>query len=77
MGWRLYEISTITMVTDTIGIINFNPPLREAILDGTELDFDRPRCTMKLVNSSAMDLNITTWPFSLATVKFIESKYAV
>jgi hypothetical protein len=76
MGWRIYEISTITMFTAINGRINFNPPLREAVDDGTRLEFDRPRCLMKLASPAAMDLNVTTYPFSLVGVKFIESKYA-
>ena len=28
------------------------------------------------MGGTAMDLNVTTWPFSLASVKFIEAKYA-
>jgi hypothetical protein len=70
-GWRLYEIATVTD-----NVITFNPPLREAIVDGDRLEFDRPRCLMKLASSSAMDLNNTTYPFSLASVVFVETKYA-
>lgn len=70
-GWRIYEIATVSGNT-----ITFNPPLREAVTDGTAIEFDRPRCLMKLANSSAMDLNNTTYPFALASVTFVESKYA-
>lgn len=76
MGWRLYEIATVEMLTATRAEITFNPPLREAVAAGTNLEFDRPRCTMKLVNAGAMDLNVTTWPFSLVSVKFVEAKFA-
>lgn len=75
-GWRLYEIGTVTMSDAGHGVITFNPPLREAVDAGTQLEFDRPRCTMKLVNAGAMDLNVTTWPFSCPSVKFVESKWA-
>lgn len=75
-NWRLYEIASVTPIDATHVSVTFNPPLREAIPAGTQLEFDQPLCTMKLVNAAAMDLNVTTWPFSLATVKFIESKYA-
>lgn len=70
-NWRLYEIATFDGST-----ITFNPPLREAVANGESLEFNRPRCTMKLVNAAAMDLNVTTYPFPLASVKFKESKYA-
>lgn len=75
-NWRLYEIGSITPLDSTHAFVTFNPPLREAVLDGDQIEFDQPRCTMKLVNSASMDLNVTTWPFSTATVKFVESKYA-
>lgn len=75
-NWRLYEIATAIPIDDTYTTITFNPPLREQIVDGERIEFDRPRCTMKLANAGAMDLNFTTWPFSNASVKFIESKYA-
>lgn len=74
--WRIYEIATVTMIDAINAIIVFNPPLREDVPLGTVLDFDRPRCTMKLMNPAAMDLNVTTWPFSCPSVKFIESKFA-
>lgn len=75
-NWRMYEIASVVVVDATHSTITFNPPLREAVTAGTQLEFDQPRCLMKLAKSSAMDLNVTTWPFSLGTVKFIESKYA-
>ena len=76
-GWRLYEIATVTLTDSTHATITFNPPLREAVAAGTQLEFDQPRCTMKLVNAGSMDLNVKTWPFSLANVKFVELKYAI
>jgi hypothetical protein len=74
-NWRLYEIGTVIQ-SGSVATITFNPPLREAVADGERLEFDRPRCTMKLVNAAAMNLNVTTYPFPLASVKFVESKYA-
>lgn len=70
-GWRLYEIATAND-----NVITFNPPLREAVINGERLEFDRPRCLMKLAGSTSMDLNNTTYPFSLASATFVESKYA-
>ena len=75
-SWRLYEIATVEYIDDTHAVVTFNPPLREAVTSGTLVEFDRPRCVMKLVNSVAMDFNTTTYPFSLATAKFIETKFA-
>lgn len=73
MGWRLYEISTVDMDTETTGTIRFNPPLREAVADGTALEFDRPRCIMRLVQPSSMNLSVVPWTFNQASVDFIEA----
>ncbi len=73
--WRLYEIGAVEMLDDTTAEITFNPPLREAIADLTALEFDRPRCLMRLADPKAMDLNVTTYPFSRPSVKFVEAKY--
>jgi hypothetical protein len=76
-GWRLYEIGTVVVADDGLtAAITFNPPLREATPDQQVLEFDRPRCLMRLADSTSMDLNVTTWPFSTPSVKFLESKYA-
>lgn len=75
MGWRLYEIATVEMADAESGVITFNPPLREAVAEGTSLEFDRPRCVMKLASPGAMDLNVTALPFNQPSVKFIETKY--
>jgi hypothetical protein len=74
-GWRLYEVATAIVVDSTHTNITFNPPLREAVQDGDALEFDQPRCTMKLVDAAGMNLNVTTWPFSLAAAKFVESRF--
>lgn len=75
-GWRLYEIGTVE--TDGVtATVTFNPPLREAVEDGERIEFDRPRCLMKLATPGAMDIQITALPFNAPSVKFIESKYAV
>jgi len=76
-GWRMYEVATVVVASGgATAAVTFNPPLREAVVDGTRIELDRPRCLMKLASPGAMDLNVTTWPFSLASVKFVESKYA-
>lgn len=75
-GWRLYEIGSVTKIDDTYTSVTFNPPLREAVSNGTAVEFDRPRCTMKLAKASSMDFTATTYPFSLTTVTFIESKFS-
>lgn len=73
LGWRLYEIATVDMDSDTEGTITFNPPLREAIGEHTQLEFDRPRCVMRLVAPSSMNLTVRPWTFNSASVDFVEA----
>lgn len=73
MGWRLYEIATVDQVSDTEATITFNPPLREAVTSGTVLEFDRPRCIMRLAATNSMDLSVVPWTFNTASVSFIEA----
>ncbi|WP_235885216.1 hypothetical protein [Bradyrhizobium frederickii] len=74
MDWRMYEIATVDMVSDTEANVTFNPPLREAVPAGTSIEFDRPRCKMRLATPSSMDLKVAPWTFNNASVNFVESK---
>ncbi|MCK1503858.1 hypothetical protein [Bradyrhizobium sp. 18] len=73
MGWRVYEIATVSMDDGVAGTITFMPPLREAIPANTQLEFDRPRCVMRLAKTSSMDLSVQPWTFNSASVDFVET----
>lgn len=77
LGWRLYEIATVEpdLSDSTLFTITFNPPLRQRVEAGQRLEFDQPRCVMKLANASAMDFALQQLPYPKATVRFVESKY--
>jgi hypothetical protein len=47
-GWRAYRI-----IEKNGAAITTRPPLREAIAGGTVLDFDNPRCQMKLAQAAS------------------------
>lgn len=72
-GWRLYEIGAVDMESDTEGTITFSPPLREDVAAGTQLEFDRPRCTMRLAQPSSMNFSPQPWTFNSASVQFVEA----
>lgn len=72
-GWRLYEIATVDYSDDEHATITFNPPLREAVEAGTAVEFDRPRCVMRLAQTNAMDLSVQPWTFNSASVSFVEA----
>ncbi|WP_316188327.1 MULTISPECIES: hypothetical protein [unclassified Bradyrhizobium] len=71
-GWRMYEIGAVTYASPTRAAIRFNPPLRDDVAAGTVLEFDRPRCTMRLAAPNAMDLAVQPWTFNAASVQFVE-----
>jgi hypothetical protein len=74
MGWRLYEIGTVDYLDDGVTAdITFMPPLREAIPASTQLEFDRPRCLMRLGGPNSMDLSVAPWTFNVASVDFVEA----
>jgi hypothetical protein len=73
VGWRMYEIATVDYAEDGQVNITFLPPLREAIADGASLEFERPCCTMRLVKTNSMDLDVRPWSFNSASVDFIEA----
>jgi hypothetical protein len=47
-GWRVYRITRIDG-----DVITFRPPLREAMAAGAALEFDTPRCQMRLAASTS------------------------
>lgn len=73
LGWRHYEIGTVSYTAPTLATITFLPPLREAIADNTPLEFDRPRCLMRLADTGAMDLTVVPWTFNQASASFVEA----
>lgn len=62
LGWRLYRIEGVSAHSGGGSAatydISFWPPLRFAIADGTDLEFDHPRCVMRLSESGSMDLDL-------------------
>lgn len=55
-GWRKYNIQRVTSADGNLFTVSFRPPLREAITDGTAIEFDIPRCVMRLHPDSASNL---------------------
>lgn len=57
VGWRLYRIVQVTAVAGSQYTCTIRPPLRQALAGGEAVEFDVPRCTMKLVASKAEALD--------------------
>lgn len=73
VGWRLYEIATVDYSDETHATVTFNPPLRGDIEDDTPIEFDRPRCVMRLARPGSMDLSVQPWTFNQGSVDFVET----
>ncbi|WP_421565906.1 hypothetical protein [Ochrobactrum sp. EDr1-4] len=73
VGERMYRIRTVQMTGANTATITFRPPAREAVAAGTEMEFDRPVCRMRLATDAEMDLDLDlVAPWSYPTVNFIE-----
>ena len=59
-GWRMHRIESVSAVggQPTQRYITFWPPARFAVADTHALEFDEPRCVMRLAGSGSMDLDL-------------------
>jgi hypothetical protein len=74
-GWRMYEVKQIGTPATNWWDLVFRPPLREAVAIGTPVEFQMPRCVMRLASPEAMNLDLETGRFGQPTVDFIEHFY--
>jgi hypothetical protein len=64
-GERAYQVVSVSGST-----IRFRPPLREAVTTGTALDFDNPRCRMRMASPASNALNIGR--YGSCSISFVE-----
>lgn len=78
-GWRLYRIAAVSVVSqgDNAGVydIEIRTPLREAIGDDTPMEFDRPRCFMRLVTPDDMGLDLVLRRTATPSISFLEALF--
>lgn len=67
-GWRLYRIATIID-----NVITFRPPLREATPAGVQLEFEVPRCVVRLLDAENYAPTVERLRYSRASASFVES----
>lgn len=72
-GERMYEITNVTLDVSGNSVVTIRPPLRDDVPAGASLNFDLPRCTMRLAKPDAMDLDLSTFPYPKQTVSFVET----
>lgn len=70
---RLYRIVTAELVSGVTYQCTIEPPLREAVIGSTPVQFDLPRCVMQLSGAGAMTLPLNLNRFGGGQVSFIES----
>lgn len=73
LRWRLYRLRTAVDNGDGTWDCTIRPPLRAAVAIGAALQFDRPKCVMRLATPEAMDLTLSLRKFGKPTVSFIEA----
>jgi hypothetical protein len=74
-GWRMHRIATVAAVMGH-GLqrdITFVPPARFAVADGHALEFDEPRCVMRLAASDSMDVELELRKRGNPNAQFVEA----
>jgi hypothetical protein len=66
------QSGTHRLVTGGFVTVGIRPPLREATIDGTRVEFDYPKCTMKLSKPDAMRMPLELRFFGRSTVDIEE-----
>lgn len=66
-GNRLYQLTDVDGAT-----LKWQPPLRESVIAGTELNFTFPRCQMRLASDDEMMLDLDMGRRGFPTVNFVE-----
>lgn len=73
LRWRLYRILTSIDNGDGTCDVTISPPLRGDVPDGTPLQFDQPKCVMKIAQPGAMNLALTLRRHGKPSVSFVEA----
>lgn len=70
MRHRCYQIGLVLAQTATTATVQFHPPLREAADAGAPVDFNSPRCVVKLDGAMPAPLSGPRW--ASGSVRFVE-----
>lgn len=74
-GHRRYHVGSVVINDSGQSVVTIRPPLREAVAADTPVNFDRPKCTMRLAASDAMDLTLEMRRFARPSVAFKEAPF--
>ncbi|GGD30699.1 hypothetical protein [Aureimonas glaciei] len=72
IGDRLYRIDDVTEIAGSTYTVKFWPPAREAAASGAYVEFDQPRCKMRLKQDDGMAVDKSFSKFASPTVEFVE-----
>jgi hypothetical protein len=71
--WRLYRIRTAVKNLDGTWAVTIRPPLREDVLANVVIEFDRPKCVMRLAAADSMDATFETAWNGTQSAMFVEA----
>lgn len=57
-GWRLYRVMRVTTSSVNDFVCDIRPPLREAVSANAAIEFDMPRCVMRITPDKADDMEL-------------------
>jgi hypothetical protein len=73
IGERLYRVKSVTYSgAGATATITIRPPLREAVPNGSRLEFDFPVCRMRLASDTEMDLSLDQRRLGAPSASFVE-----
>ncbi len=72
-GWRLHRIETVSVSSGDVVDITFWPPARFAVANTHVLEFDNPRCVMRLAGSGSTDLQLEYRKRGDPNAEFVEA----
>lgn len=73
LRWRLYQVRTLLDNGDGTFAVTIRPPLRRVAFAGDPVEFDRPKCVMKLARADGMAAEFESVEIAAPSVDFIEA----
>lgn len=73
IGDRLHVIKAVLAESGTEKTVAIWPPLREAAPAGRDVEFDAPKCRMRLADDAASDLTLDLGRFGFPDLSFVEA----
>lgn len=72
VGEHLYRAREVTPISGDTYSVKFQPPAREAMLDGAAVEFERPVCRCRLKEETGMQITLDLLRFANPSLVFCE-----